>query len=247
MKGQDKDMSVLDRRYDLDCEYELSLFAFGEGILCEKDLQDYHKPDTIFDEYRQENDCFPKEISLLFRDTLARGMEYGFTGVDPAFLVKLKTLKELILPDSIEQIDMTPELHRLLRANDTLIRGTFGSYAEIFANSYGVHFRPMDLVFAEHNLGRNADGEGTKLTLMFKRDGSVLIKEEIYSSVPSRGSVLNASNEYPLNKDFYESQTLEQITEPFAGREIHNEIISNGKLSDFISKAKEHKYYKGDN
>lgn len=244
-------MSVLDRRYDLDCEYDLSLFAFGEGILSEKDLQDYHKPDTIFDEFKQENDRFPKEISLLFRDTLARGMEYGFTGVDPALLEKMKTLKELILPDSIKRIDMTRELHHLLRANDTLIRGTFDSYAEEFAGSYGIHFRPSDLVFAEHNVGRDACGEGIKLTLVFKRDGSVCIKEEIYSSIPSRGSVLGTTNNYSLNRDFFDSQTMEQITEPFGSepskREVYDEITRDGRLAEFIGKAKEHKYYKGDN
>lgn len=244
-------MSVLDRRYDYDCEYELSLFAFGEGVLSEKDLQDYHKPDTIFDEYREENDCFPKEISLLFRDTLARGMEYGFTGVDPLLLAKMKTLKELILPDSITQIDMTPDLHRMLRANDTLIRGSFGSYAEEFANDYRLHFRPSDLLFTEHNCDRDTEGDGTRLTLMFKRDGSVCIREEIIVTGPMAGRNSGTVNYYPLKRDFYESQTLDEITEPFrteeSKREVYDEIIRDGRLAEFINEAKAHKYYQGDN
>ena len=76
------------------------------------------------------------------KDSRGYGSETGYIGVDTALLEKLETLKELILPDTITHIDLTPKLEKILKDNDTLIRGSFDSFAESFAKENGLRFRP---------------------------------------------------------------------------------------------------------
>ena len=91
-------------------EYELTFSAWGEGVLSENDLLDIEKPDNAIAKFKKRFRRYPKSISLLLEDSLAAGCDYGYTGVDPALLEKLATIKELILPDSVAQIELTPAL-----------------------------------------------------------------------------------------------------------------------------------------
>ena len=51
--------SLLD--HDFDTEYDLSLSAWGDGMLSESELLDFQKPDTIVAEYKKETSPLPKE------------------------------------------------------------------------------------------------------------------------------------------------------------------------------------------
>ena len=230
--------SLLD--HDYDTEYDLSLFAWGDGILKESELLDFQKPDAIMGEYKKKRRRFPRSISLLLADTRGYGSDAGYTGVDTAFLEKLETLRELILPDTVTNIGLTPELEKILRDNDTLIRGSFDSYAEKFAKEHGLHFRPADFIFADFEDTRWH--ESTTMKLIFKRNGNAIIKETSSSPGSNAGNTFGGSFTYSLPRDFYKTQTAEDIAERFS-KDAREAIISDGRLAVFIEKAKTRKYY----
>ena len=232
-------MSLLD--HDFDTEYDLSLSAWGDGILAESDLLYFQKPDAILEEYKKKHGRFPESISLLLKDSRGYGSETGFTGIDTAFLEKLATLKELILPDTITHIDLTPALERIFRDNDTLIRGSFDSFAESFANGNGLRFRHADFIFAEFEDTRWR--EFTVMTLIFKRNGSVEIEETSSSPGSSAGNTFGGSFTHSLPCDFYMTQTAEEIAKRF-DKDAREAIVSDGRLAGFIEKAKTHGFHR---
>lgn len=233
-------MSLL--HHDFMSEYELMLSAWGEGVLRESDLLDIQKPDTILSEFRKEYRRDPKEISLLIEDSSAFG--YCYTGVDAALLEKLTTLKELILPDSIESINLTPKLKKILQDNKTLIRGSFDSFAARFAAENDLRFRHADFIFAcyapEHF------PESTTLTMQFKRDGSAVIEESISSPGTSSSNTLGGNFYHRLSKRFWEELTAEAIAAQFKSG-LYTAILEDGRLADFIKKAKTHPQFTGKN
>ena len=228
--------------HDFMTEYELSFSAWGKTVLRDTDDTDFMSSAKAFEEFKKKYKCFPKSISLEVQDSSAFG--YCIHAIDTAFLEKLKTLKELILPDAVTHIDMTPELERILKENDTLIRGRFDSYAERFATENGLHFRPADYLFASYMY--EPVQESTDLTLVFMRNGNVKIIERVSSPGSSAGNTFGGSFEHPLNKNFYLTQTVEDIAQGFRGA-IYDEVINDGRLAAFIEKAKEHGYYTGKN
>ena len=139
---------------------------------------------------------------------------------------------------------MTYELERIMRENDTLIRGSFDSFAESFAAGYGLHFRPADYLFASYMY--EPVHESTDLTLVFMRSGSVKIEEKITSPGSSAGNTFGGTFEHSLKKNFYENQTAEEIARKFRGG-VYDEIINDGRLAGFLEKARTHGYYTGKN
>ena len=234
--------SLLDS--DLDTEYDLSLSAWGDGILKESDLLDFQKPDAIISEYKKKRRRYPESISLLLKDTRGYGSNRGYTGVDTAFLEKLETLRELVLPDTVTHIDVTPKLEKILRGNGTLIRGSFDSFAERFAGENGLRFRPADFIFADFEDTRWH--ESTTMKLIFKRSGKVEIKETSSSPGSNAGNTFGGSFTHSLPHDFYKTQTAEEIAERFS-KDAREAIVTDGRLAAFIEKAKTHEYYHGKN
>ena len=232
-------MSLLDHEFDT--EYDLSLSAWGDGILAESDLLYFQKPDAIIEEYKKKHGRYPRSISLLLKDSRGYGSETGFTGIDTAFLEKLATLKELILPDTITHIDLTPTLEKIFRDNDTLIRGSFDSFAERIATGNGLRFRPADFIFADFEDTRWR--EFTVMTLIFKRNGSVEIEETSSSPGSSAGNTFGGSFTHSLPCDFYMTQTAEEIAKRF-DKDAREAIVSDGRLAGFIEKAKTHGFYR---
>ena len=240
-------MCLLDYSFYSDtygAEYDLTLSAWGEGILREDALLDIQRPETIFKEFRKKHHRGPKNISLQIQDPTAVGYDFFFTGVETELLEKLEELKELILPDTITDIALTPSLEKILIKNRTLIRGSFDSFAEKFAAEHGLRFRPADLVLAE--VDSTAPPQSTKLTLVFRRGGTVEIKEDVTEPGTSAGNTLGGSFSHPLKTDFYMTETAEKIAGTFS-RALYEKILENGKLAAFIEKAKTHDYYKGKN
>ena len=234
--------SLLD--HDFDTEYDLSLSAWGDGTLAESELLDFQKPDAIIGEYKKKRHRYPKSISLLIQDSRGYGSETGYTDVDPALLEKLETLKELILPDTITHIDLTPKLEKSFKENDTLIRGSFDSFAESFARESVLRFRPADFIFADFEDTRWH--EYTTMKLIFRRNGNVEVKETSSSPGSSAGNTFGGSFTHLLPRDFYMTQTAEEIAERF-NKDAREAIISDGRLAAFIEKAKTYDYYRDKN
>ena len=122
------------------------LSAWGEGTVKEGAFHTHLS--TIYRKFKKEYAREPRDVSLLIEDTFACGYGYGFTEIDTAFLEQINTLAELVLPNSITNIDMTPTLEQILKRNNVLIRGSFDSFAEKFAAENHLHFRPADFLFA---------------------------------------------------------------------------------------------------
>ena len=225
-----------------DRNYALEFEAWGDGEISEKNLE--ISLDDIFAEYAKEKGGYPIDISLDIADTLSFGYSYGFTSIDTAFLEKLDTLKELILPDSITEIKMTPKLEKLLKQNGVLIRGTFDSFAEKFAAENDLNFRHRDFFLASYEF-RPAH-ETTSLTLEFNRDGSARIEESVSSPGSSASHCFGGSFYHDLDREFFLHKTAEEIADMF-GKGLHNALVENGRLAAFLEKAKTHKLYKGKN
>ena len=213
-------MSLLD--YEFGLEYDVMLSAWGEGVLSESSLPDFQQPDVILKKYKKEYRRMPESISLYIQDPMDFGYDYGYTGVASAFLEKLETLKEL--------------------SNNTMIRSTFDSFAESFARENDLHFRHSDFVFAEYEL--EYAPESTRLIMQFRRDGSVVIKEDVSSPGTSASNTLGGSFYHKLNKEFHKTNDAEEIADMFS-KGLRDAILKDGRLSDFIAKAKTHNLFTG--
>ena len=239
-------MSLLDHVFYKDpygTEYELSFSAWGEGILKEDGLLEMQKPDNVIGKFKSRFRRYPKSISLALEDSVAR-YGFGYTGIDPALLEKLETLKELVLPDSVVQIETTPKLEKIFKKNDTLIRGNFDSYAERFAAAHGLHFRPADLIIAEYCFEQTR--ENARLTLEFKRSGRAQIDEKFTASGAPAGIPGGYGVIHELKKDFWEKETAGEIAASFRAC-LNDAILKDGRLAAFLEKAKTHDFYKGKN
>lgn len=240
-------MCLLDHTFhsgSSDSQYELELSAWGNGVLREEGLLDMQKPDHIISSFKKKYRRYPRSISLLLKDPYEVGYDFGFTGIDSALLIKLKTLKELILPASVTNIELTPELEKLLKENSTLIRGSFGTFAESFASENGLHFRPADFIFAEYEF--EPARESTRMVLLFKRNGGTEIKEIITAPGTNAGNTSGGTFYHSMSRNFYKTDTSEQIAGRFNPR-LRDAIIEDGRLAEFIKQANEHNFYSGKN
>jgi hypothetical protein len=222
-------------------EYDIEFEVRGNGTVSNEafDLD----VNRAFERYKEECGGEPRDLSLVIEDTLKSGFDYGFTEVETAFLERLENLKELILPDSITEIKMTDKLERILKENNTLIRGSLDSFAERFAAEMGLNFRPADFIFARHVFAKVQ--EITLLTVQFNRDGSVQIRSDVDSPGSSAGNTFGGVFYNEIPSDFWLNTTAEEVYAMYPG--LDDVVVKDGRLADFIEKAKEHKIFSGKN
>jgi hypothetical protein len=222
-------------------EYDIEFEVRGNGTVSNEafDLD----VNRAFERYKEECGGEPRDLSLVIEDTLKSGFDYGFTEVETAFLERLEKLKELILPDSITEIKMTDKLERILKENNTLIRGSLDSFAERFAAEMGLNFRPADFIFARHVFAKVQ--EITLLTVQFNRDGSVQIRSDVDSPGSSAGNTFGGVFYNEIPSDFWLNTTAEEVSAMYPG--LDDVVVKDGRLADFIEKAKEHKIFTGKN
>ena len=222
-------------------EYDIKFEVRGNGTVSNEafDLD----VNRAFERYKEECGGEPRDLSLVIEDTLKSGFDYGFTEIETAFLERLENLKELILPDSITEIKMTDKLERILKENNTLIRGSLDSFAERFAAEMGLNFRPADFIFARHVFAKVQ--EITLLTVQFNRDGSVQIRSDVDSPGSSAGNTFGGVFYNEISSDFWLNTTAEEVSAMYPG--LDDVVVKDGRLADFIEKAKEHKIFTGKN
>ena len=227
--------SVFNGEYDI--KFEVRGNGTGSNEAFDLDVN------RAFERYKEECGGEPRDLSLVIEDTLKSGFDYGFTEVETAFLERLENLKELILPDSITEIKMTDKLERILKENNTLIRGSLDSFAERFAAEMGLNFRPADFIFARHVFAKVQ--EITLLTVQFNRDGSVQIRSDVDSPGSSAGNTFGGVFYNEIPSDFWMNTTAEEVSAMNPG--LDDVVVKDGRLADFIEKAKEHKIFTGKN
>lgn len=222
-------------------EYNIKFEVRGDGaVSCEAFDGDV---DRAFERYREECGKEPGDLSLVIEDTRKAGFDYGFIEVETAFVERLENLKELILPDSITEIKMTDKLEKVLKDNNTLIRGSFDSFSERFAADMGLNFRPADFIIARHVFEKAQ--ETTFLTVQFKRDGSVQIRADVDSPGSSADNSFGGVFYNDLPSDFWMNTTAEEVSAMYPG--LDDAVVKDGRLADFIETAKEHKIFTGKN
>ena len=222
-------------------EYDIEFEVRGNGTVSNEafDLD----VNRAFERYKEECGGEARDLSLVIEDTLKSGFDYAFTEVETAFLERLENLKELILPDSITEIKMTDKLELILKENNTLIRGSLDSFAERFAAEMGLNFRPADFIFARHVFAKVQ--EITLLTVQFNRDGSVQIRSDVDSPGSSAGNTFGGVFYNKIPSDFWMNTTAEEVSAMYPG--LDDVVVKDGRLADFIEKAKEHKIFTGKN
>ena len=232
-------MSILHSIYN--DEYDIKFEIRGKGII---DNESFDSDiNRAFDRYKEECGKVPRDLSLVIEDTLKGGFDYGFTGIETAFLERFENLKELILPDSITDIRMTDKLENILKKNNTLIRGSLDSFAERFAKEMGLNFRPSDFIIARHVFEKVQ--ETTLLTVQFRRDGSVRIREDVDSPGSSADNSFGGAFYNELSSDFWMNTTAEEVSAMYPG--LDNAVVKDGRLAAFIETAKRHKLFTGKN
>ena len=232
-------MSVLHFRFN--DEYDVRFEACGRGIVSSEDLGGTF--DRVIEKYREECGKDPQDMSLIIEDTLKQGLDYGFTEIETAFLERFEHLKELVLPDSITEIKMTDKLGKILKDNNTLIRGSLDSFAERFAADMALNYRPADFIIARHEYEKVH--EITVLTLMFRRDGNVVVREDVSSPGSSAGNTFGGVFYKELPFDFWMNTTAGEVSEMYPG--LDGTVVRDGRLADFIGKAVNHKIFTGKN
>lgn len=232
-------MSILN--FKINDEYDIRFEAFGEGLVCDEVFADSFN--RALDLYREECSKEPQDISFLIENNLTKGPDNGFKEIETAFLERIEGLKELILPDSITEIKMTDKLEKILKDNNTLIRGSLDSFAERFSIEMGLNFRPADFVFARHEFEKRH--ETTVLTLKLRRDGSVVIREDVESPGSSADNTFGGVFYKDLPSDFWMNMTAEEISQMYPG--LDDAVAKDGRLAGFIANAKSHKIYTGRN
>ena len=88
--------------------------------------------------------------------------------------------------------------------------------------------------------------ESTRLTLRFRRDGSVIIEEEVSSPGTSASNTLGGTFLHRLNKTFYQTGTHEEIAAG-VGADLRDAVLRDGSLADFMAKARTRDLFTGNN
>ena len=159
--------------------YDLTLEAFGGGVLEDADFG--CSLTDILHTFRLEHGRDPIDVSYVIEDTKSYDLDYWFTAVAPGYLERLPTLKELVLPGTVESVG---------------------------------------------------------LTLVFRRDGTACIREDIDSPGSSASHSFGWTFFHELPRAFYRVKTAEQIAGEFSDV-MKEAILEDGRLADFIARAKE--------
>ena len=88
--------------------------------------------------------------------------------------------------------------------------------------------------------------ESTTLTMLFARDGGIMIKEDISMPGTSSSNTLGGKKLHRLKKNFYLTQNAQDIAQQF-NEASRGSILEKGILADFIEKARTHDIYTGKN
>ena len=164
----------------------------------------------------------------------------GVTGVERGGLDVFHGLKELHIADSVREIGVTPELETILKRNNTLIRGSFGSYADRFAQRYSLPFMHSDI---ELSRGKGyEDKSAVIVTLRFNICGIPRLHQDYRCQGIAASCMGGGENDVPLPMNFYKKMTPEDIADKCWGS-AYQSIITSAKLKKFLKNAKERDGY----
>ena len=190
----------------------------GKGKVCEGDLDveyDGGKGRRWTDEYSRVE------------------FEKGITEVGAGFLEGFRHLKELILPYTIKNIEVTPELQKLLHKNKVVVRGWYDSYGEQFAKEQDLKFIHSDFVVGWY---RDEDHyTSTRLEIRFDEKGKPYrFYDDICPGI-SAGSNGGGTYERELDEDWFVDETPETIADWLT--RFKEPILKNEDLKYYLETA----------
>lgn len=194
------------------------LKVLGEGKVCEGDLDvkyDQGKGRRWTDEY----------IGVAF--------DKGITEVEAGFLEGFPNLEYMVIPYTLQSIEVTPKLKAMLQQKNVLIRGWYDSYGERFAQENGLAFRHANII-----VGWTRDEEhdtSTRLEIRFNEEGKPY---RFYDDVSSGWAASNSGGgtyERELDEDFFVGETLESFADWF--ERFRDAILKNDDLKYYLETA----------
>ena len=194
------------------------LKVLGEGKVCEGDLDvkyDQGKGRRWTDEY----------IGVAF--------DKGITEVEAGFLEGFPNLEYVVIPYTLQSIEVTPKLKAMLQQKNVLIRGWYDSYGERFAQENGLAFRHANII-----VGWTRDEEhdtSTRLEIRFNEEGKPY---RFYDDVSSGWAASNSGGgtyERELDEDFFVGETLESFADWF--ERFRDAILKNDDLKYYLETA----------
>lgn len=161
-------------------------------------------------------------------------IEAGVCGLEKGFVESFPNLKDLIVEADLDRIPLTPELEKLLKSNQVILRGVFNSAAEQLAKKLGLTFIHTNLLVARHF--EECRYERTTLMLCFQKGECPFIWEDIITPGISAGNNGGGTLRHDLPSDFYKGCTIEKFAHNFASR-YTDAILRNEALVAFLQEA----------
>ena len=195
---------------------------YGEGLCT---LADLTMSENDNEKYSGET---PAPVSFCINE--------GVTGIERGGLDVFRGIWELCIADSVKEIGVTPELEAVLRKNRTLIRGSFGSYADKFAQKYDLPFLHSDI---ELSRGRgHEEMSSVMVTLRFDSSGTPRLHQDYRNQGIAASCTGGGETDVPLPMNFYKTMTPEDIADKCWGS-AYRSIVTSSKLKKFLKTAKE--------
>ena len=172
--------------------------------------------------------------SLRPKDYHTLVIESSVCELGKGFVESFPNLKDLIVEADLPRIPQTPELKRLLKDNQVIVRGTFRSAAEKLADALGLTFIHKNILVARHY--EEARYESTVLTLSFQKGECPYIWEDITCPGISAGNNGGGTLRHDLPDNFYKGGSIEGFASHFASRYAKT-ILANEELKAFLEEA----------
>lgn len=155
----------------------------------------------------------------------------GITEVKTGFLESFAILKELIIDKSVTNIEMTNELHEMLKNNSVTIRGAYNTYAENFAKENGLPFIHKDIYIG---IRRNEEHQESRtVTLHFDTSGQMNLLYEDFCQGISAGNTMGGEFTRDMPEEFHKGCTIEEFADMMS--EAYSEqILKNKELKEFL-------------
>ncbi len=140
-------------------------------------------------------------------------------------------LRELVIDSTVKNIEMTDELHELLKKNCVIIRGCYTSYAEQFAKENDLLFIHKDIYLGIYHNEEHC--ESRTITLHFDESGQMSLMYEDFCQGISAGNTMGGEFTRDMPKDFHKGCTLKEFADMMP-EAYYEQIMKNKELEFFL-------------
>ena len=163
----------------------------------------------------------------------------GTTEIESGFFDVFENLAEISFARSVTKIGISDETLKILKKNNTVIKGYFDSCADKLAAAHNLPFIHADIPIGYRSSEYSID----HVTLCFGHDGSPYIHQNSVSPGMSASSAGGGENTIRLKKDFYSQLSQEDIADMCWGC-CYSSIMEDEWLKAFLQKAIRRKGFK---